>query len=58
MYSGIKKTCLGLDVRLICFLVNYNGLSRLTRIAGRNQRPKIWWADKRDDLCSKFSEKA
>lgn len=58
MYSGIKKTCLGLDVRLICFLVNYNGLSRLTRIAGRNQRPKIWWADKRDDLCSEFSEKA
>ena len=57
MYSGIKKTCLGLDVRLICFLVNYNGPSRLTQIAGRNQRPKIWWADKRDDLCSKFSEK-
>ena len=26
MYLGIKKTCLGLDVRLSCFLVNYNDL--------------------------------
>ena len=26
MYLGIKKTCLDLDVRLSCFLVNYNDL--------------------------------
>lgn len=29
-----------------------------TQVAGRNQRTKIWWADKRYDLCYKVSERA